>query len=216
MRKPDRRFLLPLLLGPLAAAVALLVFWFIAENMILGASRKFDEAMRESVHSFATPALTTFMQIITQFGDTPFLLLSGLAAVIVFWQVKQRRKAAMMLWAVLGGEIIIDALKNTFHRPRPDPYFFTPLPESYSFPSGHAMLSFCFYGMLALLCAREVKQPWRGAIWVAAVFMIATIGLSRVYLSVHWTTDVFAGFLGGFIWLSAVILANRLWKPRAK
>ncbi|HMC29816.1 MAG TPA: phosphatase PAP2 family protein, partial [Candidatus Angelobacter sp.] len=89
------------------------------------------------------------------------------------------------------------------------------VPNSYSFPSGHALTSLCFYGVMAgLLSARIKSLPWRIALWTAAVLLIIAIGLSRIYLGVHYPSDVLAGYLAATVWVSAVIVLDHVRKAR--
>jgi len=87
-------------------------------------------------------------------------------------------------------------LKALVHRPRPQPFFGYPQPNTYSFPSGHALISLCFYLALAEIEGR--KRAWR----LAAVLFAVAIGLTRIYLGVHYPTDVAAGFATAIAWLS--------------
>src|SRR5260370_36869525 len=105
----------------------------------------------------------------------------------------------------MGGALVLDlALKYAFHRPRPVP-FFGAAPHSWSFPSGHSLFSFCIYGVLAgLFIARVKSWPLKIAIWCAAAALIGMIGLSRIYLGVHYPSDVLAGYLAWAGWVHAV------------
>ena len=101
---------------------------------------------------------------------------------------------------------ILDAsLKQAFHRVRPQ-VFFGMAPTNYSFPSGHALASFCFYSVLAGLIAHRVRSiRVRVGVGVLAALMIAAIGLSRIYLGVHYPSDVIAGYLAAAMWVSTVL-----------
>jgi undecaprenyl-diphosphatase len=105
----------------------------------------------------------------------------------------------------MAGAVVLDnLLKYAFHRVRPEP-FFGISPETYSFPSGHVLFSACFYGMLGLVFAADVRSVLsRAAIWAAAALLVSAIGLSRIYLGVHYPTDVIAGLLVGLFWLGAM------------
>jgi undecaprenyl-diphosphatase len=114
----------------------------------------------------------------------------------------------------MAGALVLDiSLKHAFHRQRPTP-FFGPLPHTYSFPSGHAMFSVCFYGVLAGLVAdRTNSRVIKICIWLLAVVLIAAIGLSRIYLGVHYPTDVLGGYLAA-VWVSSTIAFDHLRAKR--
>jgi undecaprenyl-diphosphatase len=100
-------------------------------------------------------------------------------------------------------------------RDRPSPFFDTPLPSSYSFPSGHALCSLCFYGSLAWIYAAHVRSKLaQASMWLLSALLIFLIGLSRVYLGVHYPSDVLAGYAAAFVWFSAVIWADTLFNKR--
>ena len=104
-------------------------------------------------------------------------------------------------------------LKLSFHRQRPQPFFDTHLPASYSFPSGHALLSFCLWGAGAALFTADQKKRWvRIAILTIAVVLVVAIGFSRIYLGVHYPSDVLAGYLGALVWILGVGIAYRKWR----
>jgi undecaprenyl-diphosphatase len=116
---------------------------------------------------------------------------------------------------MMSGEAILGiVLKETFQRPRPQSFFGFVPPDSYSFPSGHAFASLCFFGTLAWLISKHQsgKLPIF-LIWTAAVFFILTIGSSRIYLGVHYPSDILAGYLAGITWLVAIYLADHRLQP---
>src|SRR5262249_18612156 len=105
------------------------------------------------------------------------------------------------------------ALKYAFHRPRP-PVFFGAQPHSYSFPSGHALCSFCFYAVLAgLIAARTRSLALRIAVAALAAVLVIAIGLSRVYLGMHYPSDGLGGYLAASVWVSAMLVLDR-WRQR--
>ena len=106
-------------------------------------------------------------------------------------------------------------MKLFFRRARPEPWFGYALPSTYSFPSGHAFVSFCFYLCLAEIVIRdEWPLARKVAIWTAAVACTMTIGLSRVYLGVHYPTDVLAGYVAGIAWTTLIRGAHHMWWGR--
>jgi undecaprenyl-diphosphatase len=122
---------------------------------------------------------------------------------------------------MIGASLLNTTLKLAFKRPRPIPYFDLTAPETYSFPSGHSLASACFFGGLAaLLTAKVQNSRLKVELWVLAVMLFILIGLSRIYLGVHHTTDVIAGFAAALIWIMVVRfvelqLARRKKKRRA-
>jgi undecaprenyl-diphosphatase len=106
-------------------------------------------------------------------------------------------------------------LKIGFHRTRPQPFFDTRLPASYSFPSGHAMLSFCLcLTAAALFSASQTTRLARVVIWIFWIGLSAAIGYSRIYLGVHYPSDVLAGYLGALVWSLAVGSAYQKWRKK--
>jgi membrane-associated phospholipid phosphatase len=201
-----------LLLSALAVAVGGLIFFgWLTDEMSEGDMRGFDDAARLFVHQYSSPALTTVMQIASFLGSTLFLTIFGIGIFVAFWLLKRYRAAALFAITMLGASILLNTLKFVFRRARPEPFFETALPASYSFPSGHSLLSFCFYGVLAaILTARIERRSFQAIIWLCAFLLIALIGLSRVYLGVHYPSDVLAGYTAAFVWVIAVAAADRL------
>src|SRR5205085_1063195 len=125
--------------------------------------------VRNAVHGFASPGLTWFFRVVTQFGSELFLVPFGL---FVVWRLTAAgRRHAAMLFAVAaaGAEALNFLLKLLFRRARPEVFFGLTAPGSYSFPSGHSMLSACFFGVLAAVIAmRMASYPQKLAVWAAA------------------------------------------------
>jgi undecaprenyl-diphosphatase len=113
---------------------------------------------------------------------------------------------------MLGVAVLDVALKLAFHRPRPVA-FFGATPNSYSFPSGHALGSLCFYGILAAILASLARgRGTKLCIWIAAVLLAGMIGLSRIYLGVHYPSDVIAGYCAAIVWVGAVGFLERTFR----
>ena len=116
-----------------------------------------------------------------------------------------------------GGAVLSILLKSLFHRVRPETFWVVP-ETGFSFPSGHALATMCFYGMLAFLAIRNIEK-WRGrlAVITIAVIISLAVGISRIYLGVHYPTDVVAGYAAGFMWLTFCISLLMWWeKDRVK
>ena len=172
----------------------------------------FDTAWRDLVHGYAAPWLTRVMIAASWAGSGLVLWPLGALIVLLLARAGREREGALFAVAVVGANLISESLKLFFHRVRPEPWFGYPLPSSYSFPSGHAFVSFCF-----CLCLAEVvvRDEWpaarKAAVWGAAVACTLTIGLSRVYLGVHYPTDVLAGFAAGVVWTTVIRVAHHMW-----
>lgn len=204
-------------LGLCAAVGALFLFYGLAEEVHEGDTRQFDESTLALVNGFASPTLTSFMRAVTYLGSVGFLAGAGVCVILAFVLTRRRREAVMLLLTMAGAVILNFMLKMLSGRERPEPFFGTPLPESYSFPSGHALLSFCFYGMIAAVITARIERTGRRAcVWAVAVLLVALIGLSRVYLGVHYPSDVAAGYVAAFIWLMIVASADRVMEARQK
>jgi undecaprenyl-diphosphatase len=199
-----------LLGGFLIAATALFVFGWLADEMLEGDTQKFDTFVRTAVHQHTTPALTWFMQGFSFLGSVAVVTTFCVLAIAAFLYFRQARTAALLAVTMAGMAVLDVALKLAFHRHRPVAYF-GPTPASYSFPSGHAMGSVCFYGVLAaILAARARGRGAKLCIWAGAVLLIGMIGYSRVYLGVHYPSDVIAGYCAGAVWVGAVGFLNKI------
>jgi membrane-associated phospholipid phosphatase len=206
-----------LLLGALLiAATALFVFGWLAEEMLEGDTQHFDTFVRTAIHQLATPGLTRLMQVFSFLGSVAAVTAMCLAAICVSLYFRRTRTAALLAITMLGVAALDVALKLAFHRPRPVT-FFGPTPSSYSFPSGHALGSLCFYGILAAILAARLRG--RGAkfcVWMAAVVLVGMIGFSRIYLGVHYPSDVIAGYCAGAVWVGAVGFLDRTLRTGEK
>ena len=172
----SRRFGWALMLGLALAVAALLLFAGLADEVLEGDTRRFDEAVRLAVHQSASPPLTSLMWVATSLGSVAFLVLVGLCAVLGFLKAGWRRAALFFAVTMAGAALLNMVLKLSFQRTRPAPFFDTPLPSSYSFPSGHALMSFCFYGALAaIITIRTRSRTGRVAIWTLAALLVALI-----------------------------------------
>lgn len=206
-----------LFVGLAGATGMLLFFAWLAEEVLEGDTRAFDESVRAGIYAIANPSLTALMRGVTTLGSTTFLIALGVCVVLAFVFAGWRRAVALFSTTMAGAIILNAALKLSFYRVRPAPFFDTPLPISYSFPSGHALFSLCFYGVLAWLITARLRG--RGAqtlIWSLAVTLVSLIGLSRIYLGVHYPSDVLAGYAAAVVWIATVMLVDYLFKYRGR
>jgi membrane-associated phospholipid phosphatase len=165
-------------------------------------------------HAHTHPVLTQVMLGITHVHSTMgiCLLASGIALLLVRWQRFWWLLALGL--SVPGGLILNAAVKQLFQRARP--HFDDPLLSltSYSFPSGHTAGATVFYGFLTVLLLAHVRQRrWRVAIIAGAICMVTLVALSRIYLGVHYPSDVIGAIFEGLIWLALCLSAVRvLWR----
>jgi len=196
---------LSLLLGLGTAIAALIFFGWLADEVLEGDAKHFDEVTRAAIHQLASPTLTIIMRGFSFAGSTIALTIGTIIVVVRFAMKNLGREAKLFAITMIGAAMLNITLKLTFKRARPEPFFNLSLPETYSFPSGHSLTSAVFFGALAaILTARIKSKRTRTAIWIVSTLMFLTIGFSRIYLGVHHTTDVIAGFAAALIWILVV------------
>jgi undecaprenyl-diphosphatase len=196
-----------------AAVLALLFFAWLGSEVLEGDTQHFDQVVREWVHAYSSPGVTRVMNGISLLGYN--VLIIELVIVLAVFAKLRWRRAALWLIVTMTGSLVLDlTLKYIYHRTRPTAYFGM-APHSYSFPSGHALCSFCFYGVLAgLLSARTKPLAWRLLIWFTAAALVIAIGLSRIYLGAHYPSDVVAGYLAATVWVGTIIVLDHIRKVR--
>jgi undecaprenyl-diphosphatase len=203
----------PLVAGLACAVVFLVLFAMLAEEMLEGDTRQFDNTVRLFVHAHSSTGLTVIMRFFSVIGSPLVVTLAALAACIALWIAGHPRRAVLIAVTAGGGTLLMWVLKDGFHRHRPEPFFDTRLPASYSFPSGHAMLSFCLcLSAAALFSANRKSRVVRAAIWIFWVGLSGAIGYSRIYLGVHYPSDVLAGYLAALVWSLAIGSAYQKWR----
>ena len=207
-----------LAVGLVIAAAATLLFVWLGEEVLEGETRSADLWIRDAVHGHAGPGLTTVMVAASRWGAPGVLAVLGVVAALVFLREGWRRASLLVLLTMAGAGVLDVLLKHLYGRTRPVPLFgFYPSPHSYSFPSGHALFATCFFGGVAVLASHRFRHPaTQVAIWVAALLAIGLIGISRIYLGVHYPTDVLGGLAAGAVWVGTVALGDRLAEHRRR
>jgi undecaprenyl-diphosphatase len=214
MRSWLKRFLVFELLFLAIAACAAAILGWLTEEVFEGETRAFDSVVQHAVHHWTPPWFTTLMRFFTDVGSPLIVVLLTAGIVVFFYRAGWVHDAVTVLLAMGGAVLLTEALKLTFHRARPTPYFGILAPHSFSYPSGHALAAFTFYATIAYILSVRVRSSRSSAaIWTAAVLLIACIGFSRIYLGVHYPTDVAAGYLVAFAWVSA-LAAGHAWHLR--
>ena len=177
------------------------VFFYISSQIVQGDELGVDEAAFDFAASIANPGLNKFIQFTTFFASRQFLTPAALLLVAYFVFIRKHRWYSLKVPVVALGSITLNVvLKYFFDRPRP----IVPMVEAHglSFPSGHTMVAASFYGLLIYLVWHHVKHPVLRytLIGFLSVF-VCIIGFSRIYLRVHYATDVLAGCAAGFMWV---------------
>ena len=169
-----------------------------------------DLIVFDRLSEWVTPFTTSFLQGITFLGSHTFLIPANLLLAFYFLFIKKHRWYSIKVPVVaLGGLLLMTLLKQFFNRPRPLVPLLEPV-RGLSFPSGHALMSVSFYGLLIYLVWENVKEPIRKWLLISSlVILIILIGFSRIYLRLHYFSDVIAGFSIGVIWLSVSIWTIR-------
>jgi membrane-associated phospholipid phosphatase len=204
-----------LLAGLIAAALALAIFSWLGREIVTGVTPTIDDRLRAGLHDLASPGLTRLMIAASRYGGPGWLAPLGSVLALAF-VVRGWRRAAVLTVITLAGAGLLDGLlKYAFARVRPAAFFDYPLPVSHSFPSGHAFFAASFLGGLAVLISGRVRRiALRVSIWVVALGLILLVGVSRVYLGVHYPSDVLAGYAAAVVWVVAVAFGDRVTSQR--
>lgn len=212
--------------APLAGfcAATALTFGFvqIADEMREGSTKKFDErillALRDPANlkrPIGPEWLESMMIDVTALGGVPVLTFITIIVVLYLVVSQRLRYAALVAGAVIGGALLTHFMKIGFARPRPELVEHLVSVQSLSFPSGHAMASAVTYLTLGALLARtERNRAVRAYVFAVAGLLTLLIGVSRVFLGVHYPTDVLAGWSLGAAWALACWLIARWLRPK--
>jgi membrane-associated phospholipid phosphatase len=192
------------------------LFGSIAEDVVTRDQiTELDVRLSQWFHSNATEPLTQAMLAITHLHATPGIILLSLLVALIMYRKREWYWLLTLATAVPGALLLNVALKHVFQRTRP--HFDEPLLSltTYSFPSGHAAGATAFYGILAayLFCTVN-RWQWRVLIALAAVMMVALVALSRVYLGVHYLSDVLAGIAESIAWLAFSFIVVGAYRHR--
>lgn len=173
---------------------------------------RIDRAVETWFHAHTTPTGLEIFNVITQLGSPVVNVLIGVVAIYLLFK---RQYPLLVSWlaANLGGKILEFIIKNTVHRTRPTFGAEFLRTVSYSFPSGHTMGSTICYLMLAYMVATRpgASRNLRYVAFALAIVVIATVAFSRLYLQVHYPTDVMGGFAAGFAWLALCGVTRHLF-----
>ena len=195
-------------------AVSAFVIWAFAEivdEVVEGESRRFDRAVLLWIHSHFPEWLDGPMRLVTALGYY-WVVLPLLALTVFIFHLRGWRLSAVLLFvSTVGSFLLTTVLKAVFERSRPELFDSGYAASFYSFPSGHATVAVGFYGTLTLILAYRLRGLARWAVVACGVSLVLLIGFSRLYLGVHYPTDVLAGFLAAPLWLVFVGVVYAAW-----
>ena len=190
--------------GVLVAGFAIWVFAQIADEVVEKETTTTDTQILQAIRRLHTPLLDQIMVGITFLGQPSVLVVLSLSLGIWLLFQRCRSEATTLAIAAIGAAGLNYWLKELFARDRPALWDRVVDVRYYSFPSGHAMVSVVMYGLIGYLLAKTFPR-WRVLIFILTVSLVVAIGFSRLYLGVHWPTDIAAGYAAGLVWLIACI-----------
>jgi membrane-associated phospholipid phosphatase len=182
--------------------LALICFVYITDNIFALKNTSFDQQAFASIKPYITTATTSIMVVISFFASQNFLLPANILLAAWFLFIDKHRWYSIRVPVVsLGSFAVMSSLKLVFQRARPlDPVF--EAARGFSYPSGHAMSAMTFYGLIIYIVWDKVNnKTLKWTLTVLLLIIVLLIGFSRVYLRVHYASDVLAGFSLGIVWL---------------
>ncbi|PGY08490.1 phosphatase PAP2 family protein [Bacillus sp. AFS031507] len=175
----------------------------------------FDRTVIDMVQGSETLVLTNVMKFFTFIGSAPFVIVLSLFLLFFLYKVLHHRFELILFAAAITGSAILNGiLKQFFQRVRPDFHRLIDI-EGYSFPSGHAMNAFTVYGILSFLLWRHIPSRFgRGVLISVSMVMILAIGISRIYLGVHYPSDIIGGYFASGFWITTAILFFQYYQEK--
>ncbi|QCJ44257.1 phosphatase PAP2 family protein [Bacillus sp. S3] len=175
----------------------------------------FDSNVIAAIQGMETPLLTKVMKFFTFVGSTPVVIILSILLIVFLYKVLHHRlELILFVSAIIGSAILNQVLKQVFHRMRPDFHRLVDI-SGYSFPSGHAMNAFTVYVIISFLLWRHIPSKWgRSLLICLSAVMILAIGTSRIYLGVHYPSDIIGGYLASGFWLTVAIWFFQYYKEK--
>jgi membrane-associated phospholipid phosphatase len=190
-----------LVAGATVAVICSVAFATLGLRVRSGATQAFDLAVMRWMGAHQSKTLSYAADQLTHLGTGIVVLTVVGVTALLLWNTAHKHSARLLLAAVAGNIILNNVLKLLFDRPRPDVFVWQTTALSSSFPSGHAMSATVCYGTVAYLAARLQKHHWARVLTLgSAAILILLICMTRLYLGVHYPSDVIAGMLVGLAW----------------
>ena len=184
---------------------------FISDHKIID----FDRDIIAAIQGLESPLLTKVMKFFTFIGSTPVVIVLIILLIIFLYKVLHHRlELILLISAIIGSAVLNQILKQVFHRIRPNFHRLIDI-SGYSFPSGHAMNAFTVYVIISFLLWRHIPSKWgRSLLICISTVMILAIGISRIYLGVHYPSDIIGGYLASGFWLAVAIWFFQYYKEK--
>lgn len=195
-------FIITILVALFLVVGGINLFVYLTETLQSNFINRFDRRITDFIISFRNPQLNNIFQFITDVGDLQgYLLVTALTAIFFYWKFKNLKLIGEIVFVVIVSGLSNIALKQVINRARPDAVHLVSV-ETLSYPSGHAMSAMAFYGFLIFLIYNfKLNTLLKTGLILIFIMLIAAIGISRIYLGVHFPSDVAGGFIAGFIWV---------------
>ncbi|MET0543705.1 MAG: phosphatase PAP2 family protein [Variovorax sp.] len=175
-----------------------------------------DQALADAIGQHTPRAALAAFSLLTHFGDPLMLAVLGLAVAVWLWRHRERLLAAGWLMALGGNAVLNPLLKQVFERTRPVHDHGLAQADGFSFPSGHSSGAMVAYGMLLYIALRLLPTRWHAAAAMGAVALVLGVACSRIFLQVHFASDVAAGLLSGLAWAGVCVAGLEFARQRRR
>jgi undecaprenyl-diphosphatase len=193
------------------SAFVIWAFFKLTDEVLEGDSRAFDRTVLLWIHQNFPDWIDGPMRLATALGYYYVVVPLLAVAVFLFYRRGWRLSAALLAVSTGGSIVLTTVLKGVFQRARPELFDSGYQVSFYSFPSGHATVAVGFYGMLTVILAYRLRGFARWVVAISGTLVVLLIGFSRLYLGVHYPTDILAGYLSALLWLVCVGGVYALW-----
>jgi membrane-associated phospholipid phosphatase len=201
-------------ISKILVVICTLILGWLCQQVWQKSSWQLETNILLNIHQWANPVLDQIMLSITSLCDPEFVVIIVMLTTAWFLWRRKLTEVTILTLACFGALILNEGMKLLFSRPRPTLWPSLLHETTFGFPSGHALGSIVLYGLLAYFYASYRPHHAKG-IYLCSVLLIGSIGFSRLYLGVHYPTDIIAGYIMGWLWLMACICFLRLQTPRA-
>lgn len=196
--------------GFTVAAGALALIGWLVTGPFRSAVTEVDASIRWYARQLQSPLLTSLFLAVTKLGSTLYLSVIGSVVGLAFIGLRWFRPLVLFIITMAGQAVLHYGAKFLFARPRPPALLNYPIGESFSFPSGHALSSMCLFISASWLATNRLENSaGKAGLWAVSILLVLLIGVSRIYIGVHYPTDVLAGYVAAAIWTAAVISVDR-------